>query len=69
MEEGAAGMARNSLINRQNVRRFILEYSKRKRSHHYTQVSAGVYDQVEAAVRDKCRKIVHVQPSAGRTIK
>jgi hypothetical protein len=62
-------MARNSLINRQNVRRFILEYASRSRSHRYTQVSATVYDQIEATVREQCRKIVRIQPSAGRTIK
>ncbi|MBL7077102.1 MAG: hypothetical protein ISS31_06500 [Kiritimatiellae bacterium] len=62
-------MARHALINKQNVRRFILEYAGRSRSHKYTQVGASVYDQIELAIRERCRKIVNQQPSAGRTIK
>ena len=62
-------MASHPLINRQNVRRFVLDHAKRTRSHKYTQVAATVYDQMEAAMREKCRRIVHAQPSAGRTIR
>ena len=62
-------MARHALINKQNVRRFILEYADRSRSHRYTQVGESVYDQIELAMRDQCRRIVNQQPSAGRTIK
>lgn len=62
-------MASHPLINKQNVRRFLLDYAQRDRSHRYTQVAEVVYDQVEAAVREKCRRLVHVQPSAGKTIR
>ena len=61
-------MAKHSLINRQQVRRFLLEYAERNRAHRFTRVSLGVYDQIEAAVREKCRRIVQAQPSAGKTI-
>ena len=62
-------MGRHRLINKQNIRRFILEHAERTRAHRYTQVADGVYDQIELAVRDKCRDIVRTQPSAGRTIR
>jgi len=58
-----------SLINKQKVRRFLLEYAQRNRAHKYTQVATSVYDQVESALREQCRRIVHAQPSKGKTIK
>jgi hypothetical protein len=57
------------LVNRRCVRRFLLEYASRSRSHRFTRVAESVLDQVEAAIREKCRGIIHNQPSAGRTIK
>jgi len=62
-------MASHPLINKQNVRRFILDHAERSRPHKYTQVAPSVYDAVEAAIRERCRQIVHAQPSAGRTIR
>ena len=62
-------MSRHPFINKQTVRRFILDYAARTRSHPYTQVAESVYDEIEATVREKCRKIVHIQPSAGKTIR
>ncbi|MDA0232561.1 MAG: hypothetical protein O3C69_03645 [Chloroflexi bacterium] len=62
-------MAKNTLINRQNVRRFVLEFAERSRAHKFTQVAESVYEQVEAAVREKCRGIVRQQPSVGKTIR
>jgi hypothetical protein len=62
-------MGKNPMINKQNLRRFILEYAGRSRTHRYTQVAATVYDQIEAALREQCRRIVNQQPSAGRTIR
>lgn len=56
-------------MNRRCVRRFLLEYASRSRSHRFTRVAESVLDQVEAAIREKCRGIIHNQPSAGRTIK
>lgn len=62
-------MASHPLINKRNVRRFLLEYAQRSRSHRFTRVADSVYDQIEATVRDKCRQQVNCQPSAGKTIK
>ena len=59
----------NQLINRKQVRAFLLDYAGRTRTHRYTQVADCVYAQVEQAVREKCRAIVRAQPSAGRTIR
>lgn len=57
------------LVNRQAARRFLLEYAARNRSHRFTRVGDGVYDQLEAALREKCRALVSSQPSCGKTIK
>ena len=56
------------LINRQGVRRFLLDEAQRHRPKRFTRVADGIYDQIEAAVREKCRRIVHAQPSLGKTI-
>ena len=58
-----------TLINRKAIRRYLLDYAARSRAHTYTRVAPEVYDRVEAGVREQCRKIVHAQPSAGKTIK
>lgn len=57
------------MINRQAVRRFLLEYAQRNRVHPYTRVADSIYDQIESVLREKCRRIVDSQPSAGRTIR
>ncbi len=57
------------LVNRQAVRRFLLEYAQHNRAHRFTRVADIAYDQIEMAVREKCRQIVHAQPSAGKTIR
>lgn len=62
-------MANRPMINRQAVRRFLLEYAQRNRTHKYTRVGDGVYDQIEVQLREQCRRIVDTQPSAGKTIK
>jgi len=62
-------MPSHPLINKKNVRRFILDYAARNRPHKYTQVAPSAYHAVNAAIREKCRQIVRVQPSAGRTIR
>jgi len=58
-----------SLLNKKAVRGFILDYAERSRAHKYTRVSPQVLDEIEAAVREKCRAIVRVQPSMGKTIR
>ncbi len=62
-------MANRPMINRQAIRRFLLEYAERSRAHKFTRVADGVFDQIEGVLREKCRQIVHAQPSAGRTIR
>lgn len=57
------------LINRRAVRVFLLGYAQRNRAHRFTRVGDSVFDDIEAAVRQKCRTIVDTQPSAGKTIK
>jgi len=61
-------MARHPLINKQKVRRYMLDYAQRNRSR-FTRVGDSAYDQIEAAIRDKCRRIVETQPSIGKTIR
>ena len=62
-------MAIHALINKQNVRRFLLEHAQNSRAHKFTRVADTIYDQVESAVREKLRQIVHHQPSVGKTIR
>jgi len=57
------------LINKRGIRDFLLEYAVRTRAHKFTRVSPEVYDQISAAIREQCRRIVHAQPSKGQTIK
>ena len=57
------------LINKTKTRNFILEYAARTRAYKFTRVALPVFDQLEAAMREKCRGIVHSQPSKGRTIR
>ena len=67
MEETNARV--HGLINRRAVRAFLLEYALRNRAHRFSRVGDSVFDDIEAAVRQKCRAIVGSQPSVGRTIK
>ena len=58
-----------SLIDKSAVKRFILDFAAQSRAHKFTRVSPAVLADIEAAVRDKCRKIVHIQPSMGKTVR
>jgi hypothetical protein len=59
----------SQMICRKSVRRFLLDYAKRSRAHEFSRVADSVYDQLEAEVRERCRRIVHGQPSAGKTLR
>ena len=59
----------HGLVNRKAIRAFLLEYAQRNRVHRFTRVGDSLFDDIEAAVRQKCRAIVDSQPSLGRTIK
>lgn len=58
-----------SLVNKAHIRKFALEYAERTRHKKFTQVSASVYDAVEAKIRDYLRALVDSQPSKGQTIR
>ena len=62
-------MPNHALINRRQVRSFLLDYAQRSRCHRFERVAEAVYDQIEAVVREKCRRMVNGQPSAGKTIR
>lgn len=67
------------LINKKAVRTFILEYAERTKVFHgiagskkiprFVRVADSIFDEVQAAVRDKCRSIVARQPASGKTVK
>ena len=56
------------LINKQNVKRAILEEARMTRSHPFTRVGASAYVAIEAAVKRAIENLVHDQPSKGKTI-
>jgi len=59
-----------SLINRSEVRRFILALFEKNRPHTgITRVSRQALDQVEYWLRNKLRDEVHRHPSLGKTFK
>lgn len=58
-----------SLLNKAQIRKFILEYAERNKYHKFTRVAPGVYDLIESRIRDTCRAIVAGQPSSGQTIR
>jgi len=57
------------LVNKAKARIFILDCAVRTRAHKFTRVAPSVFDQLEAALRDKCRSVVQSQPSKGKTIR
>ncbi len=57
------------MINRKEIRRYLLDYAARSRAHVYTRVAPEAYVRIEAGVREHCRRIVQSQPSAGKTIR
>jgi hypothetical protein len=59
-----------TLINRQAVRRYILDTWKRKRPHRdLSQVSSEAYEDIEAALRSKINQMIDRHPSVGKTFK
>jgi len=58
------------LINKKSCKHFLLEYKERARPClKHTRVASSVYDELESAVRDACRRMIDRQPSIGKTIK
>ena len=61
---------RVSLLNRAEVRRFVLDVFHRTRPHlRITRVSGETFDTLAAWLREKIRNQVHCHPSVGRTAK
>lgn len=61
---------RSSLLNRSEVRKFILDTFGRTRAHlGITRVSQEALDTLEAWLRERLRNEVHSHPSIGRTFK
>jgi hypothetical protein len=58
----------NQLISPSKVRRYILDYAKKSRSHKFTRVSQEALDRVEAATRAACHAVVSTCPSKGKTL-
>ena len=58
----------NNLINKSQVKKFILEYAAANRAHKFSRVSQETLDKVEAATRAACKAIVTSAPSKGKTL-
>jgi len=58
------------LINKKACKAWLLEAVPRLRpALKHTRVSAEVYDKLEAALREECRKLIMGQPSIGKTLR
>jgi hypothetical protein len=72
-QESASGnhrTRRSSLLNRSEVRKFILDAFRTTRSHlGITRVSGEALDVLEAWLRERTRKEVHSHPSMGKTFR
>jgi len=58
----------SSLINKSKVKRYILDYASKNRTHTFTRVSQEAIDRVEAAARAAAKAIVTSAPSKGKTL-
>jgi len=57
-----------SMINKRELRTFLLDYAARGRAHKFTRVGAERYPQAEAVLREWARRTVDRLPSKGKTI-
>ena len=58
----------NNLINKSQVKRYILEYAAANRAHKFSRVSQETMDTVQHAAKMACMKIVTQAPSKGKTL-
>jgi hypothetical protein len=58
----------NNLVSPSKVKRFMLDYAAKNRSHKFTRVSKDTIYRVEAAARSAARHIVDTAPSKGKTL-
>lgn len=57
-----------SLLNKAQLRRYILEYAGKARYHKFTRVAPSVYQAAEAKMIEFCRSLVDRHPTKGKTI-
>ena len=62
-------VSKHYLINKANLRVLLLQVAEKHRAHKYAHVSASVYDEAQAVLRNWAIRKVNDQPSAGKTIK
>ena len=58
----------SSFINKKALRAYILERVKASRYHPFTRVSAGTFEQCEAALKNYIDRQLDMLPSKGKTI-
>ena len=69
-EPKQSGSRLSHLINRSEVRKFILDIFARDRPHlQISRVSQEALDKIEYWLREKIRSEVHSHPSVGKTFK
>ena len=69
-EPKQGGLRSSHLINRSEVRKFILDPFARGRPHlRISRVSGEALDRIEYWLREKLRSEVHSHPSVGKTFK
>jgi len=57
------------LINKKKCKQTLLDYAQATRAHKFTRVSEDSLIHLESVVKKEIEKIIHMQPSAGRTIR
>ncbi len=69
-EPTQSGPRPSHLINRSEVRKFILDTFARSRPHlRISRVSGEALDRIEYWLREKLRSEIHSHPSVGKTFK
>jgi predicted neutral ceramidase superfamily lipid hydrolase len=58
----------NNLINKSQVKKYLLSFAEANRAHKFNRVSQETMDRVEAAARSACKAIVTQAPSKGKTL-
>ena len=67
---GSKSCRRSSLLNKSEVRKFILDTIQRTRPHlRIRRVSREAIEALEAWLREKIRQEVHSHPSVGKTFR
>jgi hypothetical protein len=59
----------NTLINKKKCKQALLECAQDTKAHPFTRVAENALIHLESVMRKEIKRIVQVQPSAGRTIR